>query len=61
MDNKCLYCDKIIPEGIQVCPTCEYKLTKIGMILQSQNATEEEVKEAYKDLFISENKYDKAK
>jgi RNA polymerase subunit RPABC4/transcription elongation factor Spt4 len=23
MENKCLYCDNIIPEGRQVCPNCE--------------------------------------
>ena len=25
MDNKCICCDAIIPEGIQVCPACEEK------------------------------------
>lgn len=23
MDNRCVYCGEIIPEGRQVCPTCE--------------------------------------
>ena len=25
MDNKCVCCDEIIPEGLQVCPVCEEK------------------------------------
>lgn len=52
MNNTCLYCNEIIPEGGQVCPTCDHKLMKIGMILQSNNATEEEVEEVYKDLEV---------
>ena len=27
-DNRCIFCGEIIPEGRQVCPTCEKKLTK---------------------------------
>lgn len=26
-NNRCLYCNRIIPEGRQVCPTCERELT----------------------------------
>lgn len=28
MDNRCLYCGEIIPEGRQVCPTCEHLQTE---------------------------------
>ncbi len=28
-DNKCLFCNNIIPEGRQVCPICETELTPI--------------------------------
>lgn len=28
-DNRCLYCNNIIPEGRQVCPTCEKKLNAV--------------------------------
>ena len=28
MDNKCVCCDEIIPEGRQVCPSCENNRTK---------------------------------
>ena len=49
--NKCLYCDNIIPEGDMVCPICEHTLLKIGFILQSEKATEEEVQKAYKSLY----------
>ena len=46
-NNRCLYCNEIIPEGIMICPSCENGQMKIGMILQSLNATKEEVKLAY--------------
>ena len=50
-NNRCLYCNEIIPEGSLVCPTCEIAQTtegtKNGMILQSINATEKEVEVAY--------------
>lgn len=49
--NRCVSCDRIIPEGRMVCPICEQKEIKYGSILQSQNATEEEVREAYEWLF----------
>lgn len=26
--SKCLFCTAEVPEGIQVCPNCEYELTK---------------------------------
>lgn len=28
MDNRCVYCGEIIPEGRQVCPTCEKIMTE---------------------------------
>ena len=46
-NNKCLYCDEIIPEGQKMCLPCERARIKAGMILQSLKATEEEVKAAY--------------
>lgn len=30
MDNKCVYCKDIIPEGRQVCPNCEMEKSKSG-------------------------------
>ena len=27
-DNRCVYCGEIIPEGRQVCPTCEQQQTE---------------------------------
>ena len=27
MDNTCICCGEIIPEGRQICPQCEYTLT----------------------------------
>lgn len=26
MDNRCLYCNEVIPEGLQICPLCKKKL-----------------------------------
>ena len=50
-NNRCLYCNEIIPEGKLVCPICEIAQTivrtKLGSILQNINATEKEVEEAY--------------
>ena len=51
--EKCMYCRAIIPEGRDVCPICEYKLIKAGSILQSNNATEEEI-EGFYNSFIKE-------
>ena len=54
--NTCVSCDRIIPEGRQVCPICEQQESKYGRILQSQNATEEEVRKAYEWLYIDKEK-----
>ena len=47
MEDKCVICNDVIPEGRMVCPQCENKQIKMGMILQSNHATDEEVKKAY--------------
>lgn len=49
--DRCLWCDEIIPEGIMVCPTCEQKEVKVGTILQTINATKEEIEDAYNRLY----------
>lgn len=57
--NSCVYCQAIIPEDRMICPNCEYELTHIGRLLQSIEATEDQVQEAYK--FIEDtlrNKHD---
>lgn len=51
--NTCVSCDRIIPEGRMICPICEQKEVKYGRILQSLNATEEEVKSAYEWLYAN--------
>lgn len=45
-ENRCISCNEIIPEGRMICPICEGRWTKIGMILQG-NVTAEEAKEAH--------------
>jgi hypothetical protein len=52
-NNRCLYCNEIIPEGRMVCPTCEHTQIKIGMILQSLKPTKEDIKMAYN--FMEDN------
>lgn len=49
-EERCICCGEIIPEGRQICWSCEYRMTKVGAILQSRNATEEEVANAYNFL-----------
>lgn len=51
--ERCICCGAIIPEGRMTCPMCEQKEMKYGSILQSQDATVEEVKEAYEWLFTT--------
>lgn len=46
-EDRCICCGEIIPEGRQVCLNCEYRVGKIGSILQSQNATKDDVIRAY--------------
>ena len=47
-ENKCIYCGKVISDKQKVCASCERELMKLGMIMQSRQATEEEVETAYK-------------
>ena len=47
MEDRCVVCDEIIPEGRMICLTCERNSIKTGMILQSNQATKEEIEKAY--------------
>ena len=47
---KCISCGQIIPKGQKVCVHCQRCMTKVGSMLQSRNATDKEVIEAY-DVF----------
>jgi predicted amidophosphoribosyltransferase len=49
-ENTCVCCGEIIPEGRQVCWNCEHRTTRVGQILQSQNATLDEINNAYTSL-----------
>ena len=46
-NNRCVCCGEIIPEGRMVCLLCEKKQIKLGLILQSFQATTKEVSNAY--------------
>ena len=54
-NNRCVVCDEIIPEGRMVCPICNQGFIKVGMILQSNNATKEETEQAYEFMKGKEN------
>ena len=45
--DRCIVCGEPVPEGRQVCLNCEYRVGKIGSILQSQNSTKDDVIKAY--------------
>ena len=47
MEDRCIICNEIIPEGRMICPLCERVQIKVGTILQSFDATKEEVKATY--------------
>ena len=57
-DNKCLFCGEIIPEGRQLCPTCETRekgqtvtvKTIIKMTEQQKQAVEDARRETEKDV-----------
>ena len=49
--EKCVCCGEIIPEGRMVCPNCNGHITKVGSLLQSRDATKEEVEKAYGWLY----------
>ena len=47
MNEYCVHCHSVIPEERQVCFACERGRIKLGMILQTLNATKEDVGSAY--------------
>lgn len=57
-EDRCVCCGEIVPEGRQICLNCEHRMTKVGAILQSRNATEEEVIKAYDFLETQEKDYE---
>lgn len=50
MEDRCVCCGEVIPEGRMICLQCEHMALKVGAILQSRNATNSEVKKAYESL-----------
>lgn len=51
MEDRCVCCGEVVPEGRQICLTCERSILKTGQILQSQYATAEEIEQAYRFLY----------
>jgi predicted nucleic acid-binding Zn ribbon protein len=51
MEDRCVCCGEAVPEGRQICGACERAVLKIGKILQNQDATKEEVNQAYQFLY----------
>ena len=53
-ENKCICCGEVIPKGREMCIGCERDILYIGMILQSNNATKDEVRKAYDFVYNKE-------
>lgn len=49
-ENRCISCSEIVPEGRMICPSCERREIKIGMIMQSYGVCSEKVDRAYNSL-----------
>lgn len=56
-EERCVCCGKPVPEGRQVCWNCEHQEMKTGAILQTIEATEEDVKKAYDFLKTDRGEY----
>ena len=60
MENFCVMCGDIIPEGRTVCPNCENTIFKMGALLQSKNAPKEDIDGAYDTItYIKTKKQNK--
>ena len=55
MENKCVCCGKVIPEGQMVCWNCRHTELKYGAILQTMGATKEETERVYEFLYRKED------
>ena len=51
VEERCICCGEIVPEGRQVCWACGHNMVKVGAILQSYATAEEEktIKRKYKE------------
>lgn len=58
MSTSCIYCERIAQEGQEACASCRRNIIKLGSILQSCNATQEEVAAAY-DFLECQNEVQK--
>lgn len=64
-DNTCLYCGEVIPEGRQICPTCENRekaqnlavKTIQKMTEQQKKAVEEIRRETAREIIVSLLRY----
>ena len=54
MEDRCIVCGEIIPEGRMICLQCERRYIKMGMILQDNQIMNDEIKRAFD--FIKENR-----
>lgn len=51
-NNKCLFCGEIIPEGRQICPTCEKREKVQNLVCKSILNTQEATTKAFKELAV---------
>ena len=58
MDDRCVYCGEIIPEGRMACPECE-KMYKTEMVLidKEEKMTDKEFRERIFDLLTMDKSY----
>ena len=55
-EDRCIICNKVISDGKMMCSLCEDACTRIGMILQSRDATKDEIKKTYNFIKKGEKK-----
>ena len=61
MEDRCVCCGKIVPEGRQICWKCEHTELKYGTILQAIEATKEETEKVYEFIYRKDDKDDNAR
>lgn len=49
-EERCIHCGRIIPEGRITCQMCDREISQMGRLLQSADATKEDIVGAYSFL-----------
>ena len=51
MEDKCVCCGDLIPEGRQTCWKCEQAILKVGKVLQNDKTLKERTRPTYEFLY----------